>query len=150
MVFILKLKKKRTHPNSWFWTSTLLSNSVNIRCWNVLYLQMNPKICVHNTTYPVQPSYTVGHSLTSKWHILSFRVNIFFIYLFFFKFKTTQTTLTLSVSTFSKLYTEYIKRRNGRIDIRPHRYEGWDFRDDCTELVYSVFLHSGFLAGQRA
>ena len=24
----------------------------------------------------------------------------------------------------------------------------WDFRDDCTEFVWSVFLHSGFLVGQ--
>ena len=29
---------KRTHPNSWFWTSTLRSNSVNIRRRNALYV----------------------------------------------------------------------------------------------------------------
>ena len=29
---------KRTHPNSWFWTSTLRSNSINIRRRNVLYV----------------------------------------------------------------------------------------------------------------
>ena len=28
-------------------------------------------------------------------------------------------------------------------------HKGWDFRDDCTEFIKLVFLHSGFLEDQK-